>query len=145
MKYFRQKDKYSCGPVAILNALKHYGIPATGQDLSYIKDLCQTTPAIGTNIVDFHRTVMKFFEYDFDFQPLIRDVVTSLKKGRATLTFGVRKNHGAHFFLLTGVNKSATMFETVGLYNDEELVYWISRKDLRDLLRARNAMCWYIL
>lgn len=42
MKYVKQPDGYSCGPVAIINVLKWLGRPATLADLPKIQRRCRT-------------------------------------------------------------------------------------------------------
>lgn len=62
MRYIRQPDEISCGPTAILNALKWAGLPVTHDDLPKIQFACKTANAIDPNDTENAGT----YDHDFD-------------------------------------------------------------------------------
>ena len=55
MRYCKQRDRYSCGPIALINIAKHFGQRATYQDLLWYQHLVDCTRPDGT----FSRNVSK--------------------------------------------------------------------------------------
>lgn len=55
-RYLRQRNQFTCAPVAILNALKWTGRYLTGGDLQFFINACRTTRA-GTETEDMRRVI----------------------------------------------------------------------------------------
>ena len=61
MRYVRQRDQYSCGPIAIMNALKWAGLSATYRTHFHkIRSLCKTTMSWGTTPKNMTVTLEKY-------------------------------------------------------------------------------------
>lgn len=61
IRYKKQTDKFRCGPVAILNALKWAGIRADLEDISK-KAKCRPFPH-GTTCPELHNALLKFEKF----------------------------------------------------------------------------------
>lgn len=60
-RYVRQKDQFSCGPIAIMNALKWAGIRTTYKThFREIRTLCKTTASWGTTPENMTATIRKY-------------------------------------------------------------------------------------
>ena len=61
MRFIRQRDDHSCGPVAIINALKWAGVPVTYRThFRRIKRLCRTTQDWGTRREDMSKALARY-------------------------------------------------------------------------------------
>jgi len=58
-RYIRQRDEYSCGPVAIVNAMKWLGFHTTAADLPRLKEECYTEVGSGTWPPDLNRAICR--------------------------------------------------------------------------------------
>lgn len=113
--YLKQPDSYSCGPVAIINALKWLGCKADKTLLPTLKQKCKTrdpkkNKLKGTRVSDLIRGInwcVKEFGLLRNafgrFQQLtLRDIEEAIDAGHAVLVaaswrdpiFGIRENHG---------------------------------------------------
>ena len=64
MRYVKQKDQYSCGPIAIMNALKWAGLQTTYKTHFHrIRTLFKTTMSWGTTIDNMTATLLKHGRY----------------------------------------------------------------------------------
>lgn len=50
MRWLRQRDKYNCGPIALINLAKWRGESVTGRDLPHYQKLCKCEPVLGTKV-----------------------------------------------------------------------------------------------
>lgn len=108
-KYTKQRDRYNCGPVAILNALRWAGENASyASRIAYLERLCKSqAPDIGCNHTNFDRALRKagsgIFLVRRVYQPQVREMEAHLKAGGAVVfNYGWenRKKFGRHFTLL---------------------------------------------
>jgi len=58
IRYLRQHDKYSCGPIALMNLHRWQGLSATRKDLHRYKRLCKCTKE-GTSLRNFSKAIGK--------------------------------------------------------------------------------------
>jgi len=61
MSYLKQKDSYSCGAIAIANALKWAGAKITYKDLPKIKKMLVCRPYDGTSWTALHSVIISDF------------------------------------------------------------------------------------
>jgi hypothetical protein len=57
MRYCKQRDKYSCGAIALLNIDKFFGRQITYQDLPKYKELVDCQPISGTQISNISKVI----------------------------------------------------------------------------------------
>lgn len=116
----KQPDSYSCGPTAILNAMKWAGIDATGQHLSYIQFSCRTidleTPSDSTNhgtlTSDFDRVIRYVgsgvYTVKRKSRPTVSELKRHLQRGEA-IAFAYHWEEagqkGEHFCFISGFSK----------------------------------------
>jgi len=153
-RYVKQRDKHSCGPVAILNALKW-----SGQDMSHrkhiqmLKLMTGQKPRGGTSNTNLYRTLrvlggklLGSLKIKPRIRPTLQEMEAHLRNGGVVLLqyHWIDKNgsrfpqkwsfHG-HFVLVTGVSPSGYWFEVVNGYTYTPAARTISRdKFKRDML-----------
>lgn len=151
MRYVIQPDKISCGPTAIINALKWAGVPTSLQDLPKIQFSCKTVNPVDPTNVEAAGT------YDHDFDRTLRyagaPVFTVKKKSRPS--FKSVKDHlagggaicigywwmeegeeNAHFAFIEGlkgsrwivVNDHASTKEPTKLRNEKTVRKWLTTR-----------------
>ena len=93
IRYCKQRDDYSCVPVAILNALKWQGRHVTLKDLPYIKEKVGTTYA-GTSYHCWKRKVAKLLKGKI--RPLLKwhQFKKELETGKVFIIDCEYKHHG---------------------------------------------------
>jgi hypothetical protein len=106
-RYIRQRNNYSCGPVALLNALKWAGATkgTSYEMVSYWCEACRTTKRMGTSFIDLFRAARTL--------PLIGarkarpkvkliDINAHLRHGGAVILGSFSESmNGFHWFLVT--------------------------------------------
>ena len=54
VKYAKQRDRFSCSPIAIINMMKWLGVPCSVDEyLPMFKEACKTKIKIGTRLTNF--------------------------------------------------------------------------------------------
>lgn len=104
MTYLSQRDKFRCGPVAIINALRW-----AGEDCDYKGNIqrfsqqCQCEAGSGTRHRTFERTLRKvgkrIFEVELVREPSYASMERSLKAGKA-LIWNFQHERGRHYALI---------------------------------------------
>ena len=91
-RFIKQRDEYSCGPVAIVNALKWAGIKATYAHVKKYKRICKTEEDMGTTLFAIHETLAatKVFKIVRLYNPPIKRIDEHIDGGGAVL-FGSTK------------------------------------------------------
>jgi hypothetical protein len=106
-RYIRQRDNYSCGPVALLNALKWAGrTKGTSYDtLPSWRSACGTTRKLGTSFINLFRAAKMLPVLGTrKAKPRVRlaDIDAHLKHGGAVILGSVSEPMGGfHWFLIT--------------------------------------------
>lgn len=120
-RYFKQRDFFRCGPVAILNALKWAGVPVTVKhDLPRICRLCYCVDG-GVNYREMDDALRKVGRGHFTIrrvnQPKLHEIEDHLKAGGAIiLDFyweKVTRDHivtSRHYVLMSDISPSGTYF-----------------------------------
>lgn len=107
MRYLKQQDRFRCGPVALLNALKWQGLRVSSSGLGDLCELVQCRDS-GTYVNRFHR-VAKQLGYRWMQHPNVRKIDKALKTGNAVLMFRAGKGQAnGHFSLV--IDRTATAY-----------------------------------
>lgn len=89
IRYIKQRDKYNCGPVAVLNALKWAGKKVTyASDFKKIKEACKSGKKNGTYVTALTDALIKYKlirRRDYKSPATTKDIDTWLKKGNAVI------------------------------------------------------------
>ena len=100
MRFLRQRDQYSCGPVSVINALKWAGLPLSyRKHYKKIKKKCKTDKGWGTYTHNITKTLGGFKEIWFETVPLItyRQLKDHLMNGGAAiLEYWYREDDGSY-------------------------------------------------
>jgi hypothetical protein len=152
-RYLRQRDTYSCGPIAILNALKWAGASKTGKSIRTLRKDAKCNYPDGTYSVDFNRALRKkgkrFFSTKWVASSLTK-VVAQLRAGNAVLLsftlsdwYRLDGDRAAHYALLLPTSKNEKKFRVVNLWRSETVCV-IQRRKLREMLKRRKSGSgWY--
>lgn len=144
VRFLRQRDQYSCGPIAILNALKWAGLQLTYKDnFKQIKKLCKTTASWGTTPENITNVLSKYTEHlNFEIKALItlKDIERHLKKGGAViLEYWFKENldiyDGHYVFIFQIFGKD---FVVANGIDGKEAIHICSRKELKSMLRCKR-------
>lgn len=117
-RFTKQRDRYSCGPVAILNALRWSGMDAPYKELIDIfQKVCNCEPGRGTNHSDFDRA-LRFFGTDlFRVRRVQRPCLGKIEqhlRDDGCVILNYRWTRGGkgyrHFSLVNGVSPSGATF-----------------------------------
>ncbi len=123
-RYVKQRDQFSCGPVAIINILKWSGERFDCQDIiGPIQKLCKCSNPTGTNHPNFDKALrattkmLGGFHVRRVYKPKLPEVEKHLREGGVVaLNYSWRpkkEKRGRHFMLLTGVSETGKSFLTV--------------------------------
>lgn len=162
MRYARQPDKYSCGPTAILNAMKWAGLDATSRNhLPYLQFSCRTIDlqhpedfdSNGTLDSDFDRVLRYVGSGVFRVRrkkfPSAKELKKHLKKGGAVAIcyhWEEAGQSGEHFCFLAGFERGffvvindhdAPNTETVRLRTFATIRKWLKK-------RKDNPSGWFL-
>ena len=100
MRPVRQRNRYSCGPTAIVNVRKWLGKSASYEDIKKVSKKTKTARS-GTDVSEFHTELKRCAgQVKKRIQPSISEVNAQLKKGNLVVLFygWTNKNvEGAHF------------------------------------------------
>jgi hypothetical protein len=133
MKYLKQNDKYSCGPVALINALKWAGEVKNGGALrKRLIAACKCKPPRGCYTDDFEQALTDLNTFDFQRKefPELEDLDNHLDRGGAVL-LRTRHDRGGHYFLCT--RRTPKMYEVIN-WKKMRTVCKISRNTMEDCL-----------
>lgn len=107
MRFVKQKDQYSCGPIAIMNALKWAGLPATYRTHFHkIRSLCKTTMSWGTTPDNMTMALLKHSKYlNFTTKSLVtlKEIEKHLDAGGAVILeywFKDEKDYDGHYVFI---------------------------------------------
>lgn len=159
MRYIRQPDSYSCGPTAILNAMKWAGIDATSQYLPYLQFSCRTidleTPADpeshGTLSSDFDR-VLRYvgtgaFHVRRKKNPTASEMKRHLEKGNAIALayyWEDETEKGEHFCFIAGLERG--LFVCINDHSRPDTIRLRHMKTIKSWLTKHNdcPMAWFL-
>lgn len=140
-RYIKQRDKFSCGPVAILNALRWAGADVSTGYVYVLSDKCRCVPVgvrrdkVGTDHYDFDRVIRQesegLFRVDLILKPRLEEIETHLQDGGAVV-LNYKHEKARHFNLLTEVSESGKTFELVNDFSEKMAVVKVRRKTFFD-------------
>ena len=146
-RYVKQRDKFSCGPVAIMNVLKWSGMEFSHE---YLRDwaggLCECGPPDGTAHKKFEkglRQASKAYGRPFTVRkvmhPTLAQIDEHLREGGAIVLnyYWRREDEGTsnrHFMLVAGISDSGKSYLTVNDHREGPAARW----DTRTLFKKSN-------
>ncbi|MFA5024169.1 MAG: C39 family peptidase [Patescibacteria group bacterium] len=146
IRYIRQRDEYSCGPVAIVNALKFIGINATHDSVCYVSMLCNCCRETGTEPEDIERA-FKALEVKFKRKifPTLKEIDDHIDNGGALLLDYFWSPEDGHYTLCIGRTPKYYVFVND---EDDKTIARRKRNTLRNTMKwcrvSENPWCWFI-
>lgn len=145
MRYVKQKDKYACGPIAVLNALKWAGASAPyKKTFKRLKKLTDCT--IGGSDYDGIVKAIKHYPKVFDFIENhfieMSDIDYYIKEGASIILeyyykdLEVSDGYVGHFVFIAG--KWDNYYLVVNNYVDGEALQICSRRELRNMIKSKK-------
>ncbi len=157
MRYIRQPDPYSCGPVAIINLLKWLGVKGVGlRQLSAMKALLRTDKEFGTMKECMGGGVCSLIGAAQMIQEdniTLRELEHYLASGAGIILHyhfkdkeqGKSRYDGHYVFMTRSNNKEFPVLIANEMFNGPEEKYWptdgaalVKREHLKARLRARG-------
>ena len=155
IRYVRQRDRFRCGPIAILNALKWSGSNATARLIPKISQESKCNPNYpGTWKTDLDVTLrtsgQKYFTVRQYGHPSLKKVEECLRAGGSVIICflcpGTQDKYGkwgGHYTLLVGVSQSGFSFTAINRVSGDG-PRLLRRRSLRnDLCRRKHDGTWY--
>lgn len=132
MRYLKQRDQYSCGPVAIANAMKWAGSKESASKIRkrFIQE-CKCSPKHnGCYTDDLEEALCEadLLEFERINWPGLDDLDKHLDGGGVVL-LRIRHEHGGHYFLCT--RRTPKMYEVVNYKRIRNTTCKISRETMR--------------
>lgn len=147
MRYLKQQDDYSCGPIALMNILKWLGHRVLYKDLPKYKQLCYCDD--GTWAADLESAMCEYFE-PVDIAPSITAMDKHLVSGGIVLfgyEYEIGKRECAHWVLCTEKRGNGYLLVNEASHRgwDESLptIYRRSRDKIKRMVRRSSDM-WLI-
>lgn len=161
IRYVRQKDDYSCGPVALINAIKWLGYNYPYKDnIFFIKKLCDCKKEedwSGTHYYDLSKALKKLkIKNKFNENPKISEIIEHIENEGSLILrelYKENKEWCGHYFFIYGYDSQEKEFLTVNSRKDETMSK-ISLHDLKKSLSIKanrleksdinRSICWFI-
>lgn len=133
VRYCKQYDDWSCGPIAVLNILKWAGYPHTTKHLPHLKRKLKHITGEGTYVYMMTEVLRSYKRIKISprvFRPSLRQICSRLDRGEIVLlTTAIMKggkiDHG-HYCLCVGKSPNDTFFTIVN--DDDKAEFRVSRK-----------------
>ena len=138
MRYCKQRDRFSCGPVAIINALKFFGVKATYKDVPKYRKLTNCRRPHGVKRKYINKPLQNIFKCTKINNPTMRQLDDFLKKGYPIiLSHLIRKNAKTwgHFIFIPRRERDG--FVLINEYKNRTKDF-VSRKFMVDMLRLKK-------
>ncbi len=159
-RYIKQRDKYRCGPVAIMNILKWSG---ETDSHNYLRDwatyICGCEPPHGTAHKEFEkglRQASKCYGRSFTVRkvmhPTLAEIEKHLRSGGAVVMnyyWERGKKNARHYSVLVDVSDSGRSFRVINGRRRGRAAKWISREDFKKWERRfqrtdKNHKAWFV-
>ncbi len=159
MRYIKQRDKYRCGPVALMNILKWGGRWLTYDDMrDSLTALCRCTPEGGTGWGKFDQGLRKVAKRHKGFtvekvrRPRLAEIEAHLRGGGALVLnyqWEYLGNENRHYSLMVGISDSGRSFRIVNGRKRGRAAKWIRREkfknwELRFQRTDQHHQAWFI-
>lgn len=143
MRFIRQTDKFRCGPVAIINALKYYSLPYTRKDIKILSKRLNTRPKRGTTFSSLDKFISKKFNHDRYEAPSIATLHSHIiNKGPVLLVCSNIKQTHRHISLI--IKSSSRYFYIVNFYKGET-VSKVSKSNINSRITKGSASIAWLL
>jgi len=149
LRFVKQRDEYSCAPVALLNLCKWAGVGCAYNDDLYcwIKEHCECKPRYGSSDPFIHATLLALArEYNwavrFRVEPSAAQLRDELDNGNAVLLCGMYDDDEDHIALVIDYDKRGLW--AVNWWFDSETVRRIGWKYLETLRSRKPLLCWFV-
>jgi|3_EtaG_2_1085321.scaffolds.fasta_scaffold02560_19 hypothetical protein len=155
VRYISQRNRYSCGPIAILNIMKWAGYDVTYKYLGTLKKYCGTTrqgtkeSGLVSGLNKFQLLVTKYYS-----RVTAKVLESYINSGYVAILLISKWNNDnipeRHYLSIVGKQvKYTNIFYKVINYGPEGTVVWVSRKKLirlfnRSLKGQRHPKAWFI-
>ena len=134
IRYIKQRDRFSCVPVCVINILKHHGFNVTYDDLGRYRNYLHCRPGVGTYRDIYIPYFLERFYSSIIYSPKLKDIDDHIDGGgivAVSYTWKQGSNRGNHTALIVG--RTPKYYKVVN-YRRNKTVNRISRKRLcRDL------------
>lgn len=152
-RYIKQRDKYSCGPIALMNALKWAGATKISSYtmLPSWRNICRTKRIEGTSFTDLFRaakTAKMFIPICVKkAKPRVKlaDIDAHLRHGGAVILGSVSESLGGfHWFLI--IKKLEQVGESSYLvvnFDDRSTRHFVSAKTIKRSMRLAKSLKGY--
>ena len=141
-RYAKQRDRFSCGPTAVINAMKW-----SGYQISYREELekyvhrygCLYPEGVHPEILAGRMDAMQELDIRREInKPKLSDLNRELRKGRALILCHPHAYRGGHYILCIGETKH--FYKVVNRGSSRKTVSYISKKVMRKMLRRDREM-----
>ena len=145
IKWIKQRDEYSCGPVAIINILKWLGVNATYKWLPAVQNLCRCD-IDGTSTADIESALKRLcIKYKKRMSPSLKKIDDHLNRnGIALVEYYYAQDEGHFALCIKKTKKQYTLVNDV----KEITVSRIYRKGFIKLIRSHRVneapLIWFI-
>jgi hypothetical protein len=153
-RWIRQKDEYSCGPIAVANVLKWAGVPTSWKrSKRSLQKLCRTNKDLGTNENDMEAALRKLGAGHITVQRRVRWKMAELighveSRGCVVVDFTVPFRYNmarpwnqreCHYAVCVDImgEEGEEWFKFINL-DREDTVTWINRRQFRWLFMSRR-------
>ena len=140
-RYMKQRDQYSCGPVAIMNTLKWSGFKFSYEDqIEHFQSLCGCTSSEGTFHAPFDKALriaskeLGGFNVKRIYYPKLWQIEKHLEAGGVIVlsySWEVDEDYSRHFSLITGISSSRRSFLMVNDFRKGPALKRITRQKFK--------------
>lgn len=143
INYVKQRDRFRCGPVAVINAVKWAGGRMSYKtSIREITDQCHCVPGEGTMVIDLHKTLHKVgrrhFKSQYISKPTFSQVDDALAQGDAVV-WNYKHNRGRHYALIVGRFTDGAAFHVINYDIGPTVSTWVSRDRIQEAIDAADS------
>ena len=159
-RFVKQKDKFRCGPIAIINALRWAGIDIKYNEVKPIGELCGCVAQGGCVPIKFdlalRKKVGEYFKVKLVAAPIFPEIEEHLRSNGIIVLYyrwvqDSKNKTGCHYTLITGISDSGGTVYIVNRSRIEKTFRGVRRKTfMKWELRFRNVydpeivMAWFL-
>lgn len=150
VRYLKQKDHVSCGPVGLINVDKFFAGKLTGSDVARVGKQCKKNPRGGTACGHITQYIQARYTCTIRSGTNLASINTCLDRGGCVYMCYLAEDGDRHFSVIT--KRVGDQYFITNLWNDARGTYdhrWTSGTKLRKhLVRYANyhrtSTCWFI-